>query len=184
MFTSPIIVQSVSACRCQVRDVIGQAARHSTTIRDRAARTRPEVVPVVEDALAAVREFADWLDAATPRMTAEAGVGEARFDWYMRNAKLLPWTADEMALLAQREWGRLMGFLALEEARNRDLPALPRRQTRPSTKRVLGARTKMCAGGWCAGVIDHLPRVHELMYLFGIFPATRVTPTSACSWER
>ena len=26
-----------------------------------------------------------------------------------------------------------------------------------------------------AGVIDHLPRVHELMYLFGIFRATRVT---------
>ena len=25
-----------------------------------------------------------------------------------------------------------------------------------------------------AGVIDHLPRVHELMYLFGIFRATRV----------
>jgi hypothetical protein len=93
-------------------------------LRDRAALARPEMVPVIDDALAAVRAFADWLDAATPRMTAAAGVGEARFDWYMRNAKLLPWTADEMALLAQREWERLMGFLALEEARNRDLPVL------------------------------------------------------------
>ena len=37
-----------------------------------------------------------------------------------RKQGLLPWTADEMALLARRDWVRLMGFLALEEQRNRD----------------------------------------------------------------
>ena len=231
----------------------------------RAGTGRPDMVPVVEEALAAVREFADWIDAAEPRMTAFAGVGEARFDWYMRHAKLLPWTADEMALLAQREWERLMGFLALEEVRNRDLPELSPapdaedyearlRQTDRNVRRWLveediltlpddtpdfvgfgynvpfierpeglnfwekvqfrdphpdhlhavipghrydgwfaqrsdhPIRSKVSDGvrveGWGvyleepmvrAGVIDHLPRVHELMYLFGIFRATRVT---------
>ena len=90
----------------------------------RAPADRPDMIAVVERALAAVEDFADWLDAAAPRMTAQAGVGEARFDWYMRYAKLLPWTADEMALLAHRDWARMMGFLALEETRNRDLPTL------------------------------------------------------------
>ncbi len=234
-------------------------------LRERAVESRPELVPVVDDALIAVREFADWLDAAAPRMTAEAGVGEARFDWYMRHAKLLPWSADEMALLAEREWERLMGFLALEETRNRHLPVLEpapsaeeyeerlrstdrnvrrwlteadiltlpddtpdfdafgynapfierpeglnfwekvqfrdphpdhlhavipghrydgwfaRRSEHPIRARISdGVRVE----GWAvyleepmvrAGVIDHLPRVHELMYLFGIFRATRVT---------
>ncbi len=232
---------------------------------DRARRTGPELVPAVAEALAAVREFADWLDAAVPQMTADAGVGEARFDWFMRNAKLLPWTADEMALLAQREWERLMGFLALEEARNRELPPLApaptaeeyetrlrrtdknvrrwlvesdiltlpddtpdfdafgynapfierpgglnfwekvqfrdphpdhlhavipghrydgwfaRRSDHPIRSHIADA---VRVEGWGvyleepmvrAGVIDHLPRVHELMYLFGIFRATRVT---------
>jgi len=234
-------------------------------LRGRAAASRPEMVPVVEDALEAVQDFADWLDAAVPRMTAPAGVGEARFDWYMRHAKLLPWTADDMALLARRDWERMMAFLALEETRNRDLPVLEpassaeeyearlrrtdenvrrwlveadiltlpddtpdfdgfgynvpfierpeglnfwekvqfrdphpdhlhavipghrydgwfaRRNTHPIRFRISdGVRVE----GWGvymeepmvrAGVLDHLPRVQELMYLFGIFRATRVT---------
>jgi len=232
---------------------------------ERARGERPDLVPVVEEALVAVRDFADWLDAAVPRMTDRAGVGEARFDWYMRHAKLLPWTADEMALLARRDWERMMGFLALEEVRNRDLPVLEPaptaeeyearlRRTDANVRRWLVEQEIMTLpedtpdfdgfgfnvpfierpeglnfwekvqfrdphpdhlhavipghryDGWFAsrsdhpirryisdgvrvegwgvyleepmvraGVIDHLPRVHELMYLFGIFRATRVT---------
>jgi uncharacterized protein (DUF885 family) len=234
-------------------------------LRDRASESRPDMKPVIDDALVAVRDFADWLDAAAPRMTARAGVGEARFDWYMRNAKLLPWTADEMAVLARREWERLSAFLALEETRNRDVPVLEpaptaeeyearlrrtdrnvrswlveediltlpddtpdfddfgfnapfierpeglnfwekvqfrdphpdhlhavipghrydgwfaRRNDHPIRSHISDA---VRVEGWGvyleepmvrAGVIDHLPRVHELMYLFGIFRATRVT---------
>ncbi|MEJ2541055.1 MAG: DUF885 family protein [Gemmatimonadota bacterium] len=232
---------------------------------DRAAASRPELVPAVEEALATVEDFADWLDAQVPAMTAEAGVGEARFDWYMRYAKLLPWSADEMALLARRDWERMLAFLALEEARNRDQPVLEPaptaeayearlRRTDANVRRWLvekdiltlpddtpdfdafgynapfierpeglnfwekvqfrdphpdhlhavipghrydgwfarrsdhPIRSRISDGvrveGWGvyleepmvrAGVVDHLPRVHELMYLFGIFRATRVT---------
>jgi len=234
-------------------------------LRGRASESRPDMVPVIDRALAAVEGFADWLDDAAPRMTARGGVGEARFDWYMRNAKLLPWTADEMALLARREWERLTAFLALEETRNQalsvlepaptaeeyearlrrtdgnvrswlveqDILTLPddtpsfddfgfnapfierpeglnfwekvqfrdphpdhlhavipghrydgwfaRRSDHPVRSHISDA---VRVEGWGvyleepmvrAGVIDHLPRVHELMYLFGIFRATRVT---------
>ena len=91
---------------------------------DRAKADAPRLVPTVETALGAVSDFADWLDGATDRMTAEAGVGQARFDWYMRHAKLLPWTSDELRVLADREWKRLIAFLALEEKRNKGLPTL------------------------------------------------------------
>lgn len=230
----------------------------------RAKADAPSLVPTVEAALKAVEEFADWLDAAEPRMSGKAGVGAARFNWYMRHAKLLPWTADEMTVLADREWVRLLAFLALEENRNMDEPVLNvaptkieyqrrLRQTDANVRRWLveagimtlpedtpdfdsfgynapyieragglnfwekvqfrdphpdhlhavipghrydawyagrsdhPIRARVSDGvrveGWAvyleepmvrAGVVDHLPRVHELMYLFGIFRATRV----------
>lgn len=230
----------------------------------RAQRDAPDLVPSVETALAAVVEFADWLDNAESTMTAKAGVGEARFDWYMRHVKLLPWDARELALLADREWVRLLAFLAMEEKRNQGLPALTLassavdydkrlRKTDANVRKWLTEaeiltlpedtpdfdtfgynapyierpnglnfwekvqfrdphpdhlhavipghrydgwyarrsshpiRSKVSDGvrveGWAvyleepmvrAGVLDHAPRVHELMYLFGIFRATRV----------
>lgn len=230
----------------------------------RAITEAPDLVPVVKMAKEAVIDFANWLDAAQTRMTAKAGVGEARFDWYMRHVKLLPWNADELALLADREWVRLLAFLAMEEKRNRHLPELcvtpsaedydERLRTTdanvrkwlteaevitlpsntpdfdtfgynaPYIERPKGLnfwekvqfrdphpdhlhavipghrydawyakqldhpiRSHISDGvrieGWAvyleepmmrAGVIDHLPRVHELMYIFGIFRATRV----------
>lgn len=230
----------------------------------RAKQEAPDLFPTVEMARKAVIDFANWLDEAQIRMTAKAGVGEARFNWYMRHVKLLPWQADELALLADREWVRLLAFLAMEEKRNRHLPPLTltpsaedydkRLRTTdtnvrkwlteaqiitlpdntpdfdtfgfnaPYIERPQGLnfwekvqfrdphpdhlhavipghrydgwyarqlshpirshiRDGVRIEGWAvyleepmmrAGVIDHLPRVHELMYLFGIFRATRV----------
>ncbi len=230
----------------------------------RARAQQPALVPVVEEALAAVQDFAGWLDAAEPAMTAQAGVGRARFDWYMRHAKLLPWTSEELTALADREWKRLVAFLALEEQRNQKLPVLEPASNAQDYEKRLRATDKnirewlKSAGiitlpedtpdfetfgynapfierpnglnfwekvqfrdphpdhlhavipghrydGWFAkrshhpirshisdgvrvegwgvyleepmmraGVLDAQPRVHELMYLFGIFRATRV----------
>lgn len=230
----------------------------------RAKSDAPDLLPTVLAAQKAVTEFAQWLDDAQDRMTAKAGVGEARFNWYMRHVKLLPWEADELALLADREWVRLLAFLALEETRNRHLPELtvtPSAQDYDKRLRTTDANVRkwlteasimtlpentpdfdtfgfnapyierpeglnfwekvqfrdphpdhlhavipghrydgwyakqlshpirshirdgVRIEGWAvyleepmmrAGVIDHLPRVHELMYLFGIFRATRV----------
>lgn len=230
----------------------------------RAETNAPKLVPTVQKALAAVNDFADWLDASEPNMKAKAGVGKARFDWYMKNVKLLPWSAEELALLANREWLRLSGFLALEEKRNSGLAKLEPAKTKAEYIRRLKAtdtnvrtwlvekniltlpedtpdfetfgynapyierpeglnfwekvqfrdphpdhlhavipghrydgwyakrsfhpiRSHISDGvrveGWAvyleepmirAGVLEHAPRVHELMYLFGIFRATRV----------
>ncbi len=231
---------------------------------NRTREQQPSLVPVVEDALSAVKDFAEWLDAAVPVMTAEAGVGRARFDWYMRHAKLLPWNSNQLTALADREWKRLVAFLALEEQRNRGLPVLEPAQSadeylkrlRKTDKNIRNwlqsadiltlpedtpdfetfgfnapfierpdglnfwekiqfrdphpdhlhavipghrydgwfakrsrhpIRSHISDGvrveGWGvyleepmvrAGVLDEDPRVHELMYLFGIFRATRV----------
>jgi hypothetical protein len=58
----------------------------------RAAKQQPELLPEIRKARAAAVEFQVWLKAGRPAMTAKAGVGKARFDWYLKNVKLLPTT--------------------------------------------------------------------------------------------
>ena len=90
----------------------------------RAEARQPALARDIETALAAIRDFRDWLAARRPEMTAPAGVGEARFDWYLEHVKLMPWTAQEIVALGERELDRLSAFHALERHRNRDLPEL------------------------------------------------------------
>jgi hypothetical protein len=90
----------------------------------RARSTQPELVPAVEAALASVRELDGWLERSMPGFRGKAGVGRARYDWYLRHAKLIPHTADELVLLSEMEWERVTGWYAIARHRNRNLPEL------------------------------------------------------------
>jgi hypothetical protein len=57
-------------------------------------------------------------------MTAPAGVGRERFDWYLKHVKLMPFTSDELLVMGEREFERLTALLLLEQHRNRALPPL------------------------------------------------------------
>jgi len=85
----------------------------------RAATQQPELLPDIRKARAATVEFQAWLKAGRPAMTAKAGVGKARFDWYLKNVKLLPYNSDQLMVLGARETQRLWSVHALEEHRNR-----------------------------------------------------------------
>jgi hypothetical protein len=93
-------------------DLLGRA--------DRQAGLRPEI----QAARNAVATFLEWLQEERPGMNAAAGVGRTYFDWYLRNVKLMPYTADDITLLGQRELDRLWTHYALEQHRNRELPPL------------------------------------------------------------
>jgi hypothetical protein len=90
----------------------------------RADKAQPELVPRIEEARSAVVDLNDWLIANRPSMTAEAGVGKAAFDWYLKHVKLMPYTSDEIVTLGRRELDRLWAQYALERHNNRDLPEL------------------------------------------------------------
>ena len=90
----------------------------------RARTAQPALLPNIRAARAAAVDFQSWLQAGRPRMTAKAGVGEANFDWYLTNVKLLPYTADQLLVLGNRETQRLWSIHALEEHRNRKLAKL------------------------------------------------------------
>lgn len=88
------------------------------------AEAQPELIPDIEAALEAIRGFHAWLETNRPTMTGEAGVGEARFDWYLKHVKMMPFTSQQIVDMGEREIDRLWAFYALERHRNRDLPEL------------------------------------------------------------
>ena len=88
------------------------------------AAGQPGVLDDIRAARAAVQAFDAWLKQERPGWTAQAGVGEAAFDWYLKQVKLMPWTSSELVVLGQRELDRLWAEYALERHRNRHLPEL------------------------------------------------------------
>ena len=93
---------------------------------DLVARTDldPELQADVIAARTAVARFLRWLKANRPAMTAPAGVGREAFDWYLRYVELMPYSAEDLVLLGQREIRRMWALLALERHKNRELPEL------------------------------------------------------------
>jgi hypothetical protein len=69
-------------------------------------------------------DLRDWLVEHRPSMTAPAGVGKDRFNWYLKHVKLMPYDSNQIVTLGLREVDRLWSVQALEQHRNRDLPPL------------------------------------------------------------
>ncbi len=90
----------------------------------RARADQPELVPDIEAARTALVDFRNWMVAERPNMTAAAGVGEARYDWFIRHVRMIPIPAAEMLVLAEREHERMTAALALLRHRNREEPQI------------------------------------------------------------
>ena len=90
----------------------------------RAQQQQPELVDDIATTRQAVESFYNWLVDGRPTMTAAAGVGKAHFDWYLKHVKLMPYDTNQVVTLGLRELDRLWSTHALEQHRNRDLPAI------------------------------------------------------------
>lgn len=90
----------------------------------RVEKQQRDLKPDVLAAKAAAEDLLKWLKDNRSKMTAKAGVGRENFNWYMKQVKLMPYTADEVVTLGNRELERLWAMYALEQHRNRKLPPL------------------------------------------------------------
>ena len=90
----------------------------------RAEADQPALEPDVNAVLTSLRGFHDRLVENEDEMDGQNGVGKEALDWFARHALLIPYTSEEMLVLAQREFDRLWAFYALERHRNRDLPEI------------------------------------------------------------
>lgn len=84
----------------------------------------PELVPEVERARQAEDAFGAWLQSKLPEKKGRSGVGKENYDWYLKNVHLVPYTWQDEVTLHERELGRALAHLALEEHHDRSLPPL------------------------------------------------------------
>lgn len=75
-------------------------------------------------AAAALLDLRRWLDARVGTMKAETAVGRAAYVTFLREVALVPFTPEEIVAMGRQEWERAVVFEALEQGRNRDLPAM------------------------------------------------------------
>lgn len=95
--------------------------------RDLLERVRahhPDLVPDAEAAGSAVERYLDWLNQRLAGMNPVSGVGLSEYEWYLKNVRFMPFSADDLRLLADRELHRIQAFLAIEKNRNLGLPEL------------------------------------------------------------
>ncbi|MFL5441094.1 MAG: DUF885 family protein [Myxococcales bacterium] len=83
-----------------------------------------EVAAAVRRTREATDSFVGWLEHEAPAKTGASGIGQANYDWYLRNVQLLPYTWTSEVALMERELARARATLALEEEKNRALPPL------------------------------------------------------------
>jgi hypothetical protein len=92
---------------------------------ERARTDQPDLVADVEGARDSIQSYLDWLHDNRSKMTKQAGVGKAAFDWYLKHVKLMPYDSDDIVTLGKRELDRLWALYALEQHRNRNEPKIP-----------------------------------------------------------
>jgi hypothetical protein len=110
-------IETVRGVRVQ-RSAIGdfQALAKSTAGR------YPEVAAAAgADALT---QYAASIRTSLPTMTAAGHIGVDNFNWYLRNVLMMPYTADQLLVLGDRDLTRSVANLAFAENQNRNLPQL------------------------------------------------------------
>ena len=104
---------------------------------ERLGQHHPEVAAEARQALSAVEGYLSWLKERQPGMKAPASVGIEDYNWYLRNVRLIPYTADDVRLIGAREEHRARTFLRIEEHTNKGLPAIePAKSEAEHTGRV------------------------------------------------
>jgi hypothetical protein len=84
----------------------------------------PELRDAAEKALSDVEAFRDWLKSRRQEMTGSGRVGLNHYNWFLNNVRLMPFTAEDVLRIGDRELARSVAFLEIERNRNRDLPEL------------------------------------------------------------
>jgi hypothetical protein len=86
--------------------------------------SRPDVASAAATAERALVDYASWIRSSLPSFTAPGHIGLQNFNWYLRNVLMMPYTAEELLALGDRDLTRTAANLAYEENRNRNLPPL------------------------------------------------------------
>jgi len=75
-------------------------------------------------AVAALQDYSEWLQSRLDTMQTAFALGPRKYQWYLSHVALIPYTPDELLAQGQQAWNRSVALGAIEQNRNRDLPAM------------------------------------------------------------
>lgn len=78
-----------------------------------------------EKAIVAAESYRQWVASALPQMSASTAVGRDKFEFFLKNVALLPYSPEQLIAMSRQEWDRAAAFEAYETQRNREVPPLP-----------------------------------------------------------
>lgn len=99
-------------------------------LQARVQKQQPELTSEVQQALASVREYHDWLVANRPKLNHPSAVGLAQYNWFVKNVRLMPYTADDLRVIGDEEASRAWTFLKIAQHMDRNLPELQLARTK------------------------------------------------------
>ncbi|MCI0690971.1 DUF885 domain-containing protein [candidate division KSB1 bacterium] len=107
-----------------VREKLDRVVRGLTPLFPK-AQQKP-LSEAAKRAAAALEDYAAWIEQQKPHMGANFAIGAQSYDWYLRNIALIPFTREEMLLMARQEWDRAVAFHHYAGLRNAEIlkPAL------------------------------------------------------------
>ena len=83
-----------------------------------------QLVSAAEEAARHLLEFGNWLKENRDDMPGKYYISEEAIDWYHRHVFLMPYTTDELRLMAEMERARSLSYLQFEMHKNRNLPKI------------------------------------------------------------
>ena len=83
-----------------------------------------QLVSAAEEAARHLLEFGNWLKENRDDMPGKYYISEEAIDWYHRHVFLIPYTTDELRLMAEMERARSLSYLQFEMHKNRNLPKI------------------------------------------------------------
>ncbi len=90
-------------------------------LEKRTAQAEPAMRDEARAAAGAVESFRDWLRQRRESFDAPAHLGWTRYQWYLHNVRLMPFTVSEVQAIGSRELARSRTLWEIERRRNRDL---------------------------------------------------------------
>jgi hypothetical protein len=93
-------------------------------LQSRVKKQQPELISDVQQALAAIHEYHDWLVENRPKLSGPSAIGLTEYNWYIKHVRLMPFTSDDLHVIGEVEASRARTFLKIEQAVHHDLPEL------------------------------------------------------------
>ncbi len=75
-------------------------------------------------AIVALEDYRAWLQSNLASMPTDTAIGRDKYEYFLRNVALIPYTPEEMLQLSRQEWARSVAFETYEKPRNKNVPEL------------------------------------------------------------